>query len=232
MLEAATPTDAREEQAWNQRQLANEVARPIWRLWGYQAPSVVLGCGQRALLNDVVKRSPVDVIVRNSGGGAVLTGPWMLGLSVALPARHPFVQVSPVESYRWLGELIGCLLQARGIPADPLPPGSDELCKSTDLNWACFGGLSPWEVITNDRKIAGLAARISRNGVLLVGGVLLETPDWRILCRALGRLDGDAERLERATTSVAGESGSPLAAAGLRHALETSLHRLFGSSSP
>lgn len=201
-----TPPEAVREQLWNEEQLAQPVARPRFRLWQYQEPAVVLGCSQRRLLAQA--DGPVPVLLRQSGGGAVLTGPWMLGLSVALPPDHPLVRQGLVASYRWLGEAMAGALQQGGVGAQALAPEALRALPAeqrTAVDWACFGGLSPWEVLAQGRKIAGLAQVRRASGVLLVGGVLLRPSPWQLMCEALGCAAADAQVLA-ATTISAGEA--------------------------
>ena len=204
------------EQLWNEQQLALPVRTPAWRLWRYRQPMVVLGCSQRRLLGDADDAAGTGVLVRESGGGAVLTGPWMLGLSVALPNDHPLAAVGPVDSYRWLGQQIALVLQGIGLHgAHAISPEWLRLSRESGaphtadgIDWACFGGLSPWEVLAaNGRKLVGLAQVRRRAGVLLVGGLLLEPSPWTVLCRTLKRTDEDALRLSRITTSCRDEIG-------------------------
>lgn len=220
------------EQQWNERQLAEPVRQPAWRLWRYRQPMVVLGCSQRRLLASADEAACAPMLVRESGGGAVLTGPWMLGLSVALPADHPLVGGGPVESYRWLGERIARVLQEAGLDgAHAIAPerlrasvASHGAGPSDGIEWACFGGLSPWEVLAADgRKIVGLAQVRRRNGVLLVGGALLTPSPWSLLCRALVRPDSDAHRLARVTTSCRDEIGPSFDALALERSVGKAL---------
>lgn len=200
-----------EEQAWNRRQLEQSVAAPRWRVWTYEAPTLVLGCAQRALYERLLATPggpPLPVLLRESGGGAVLTGHWLVGVSVALPLGHAWLGQGLLESYRQLGQLHVEALADLGVTAQALPPA-----RVTDtqaalaaqglpaLDWACFGSLSPWEVVdAQGRKLVGLAQRRRQSGVLLVAGTLLATPDWGLLCSALERPQ-DAERLYRRTVT-------------------------------
>ncbi len=189
------------EQAWNEAALAQPVAAPAWRLWPYDAAAVVLGRAQRADAEAVAARTPLPVLVRASGGGPVLVGPWMLGLSVVLPAGHPLAGRGPVDGYRWLGEGVAAVLDVLGVPA--VQALSPDLARRRGADpaiaWACFGGLSPWEVVTAGRKVVGLAQVRRRHGVLVVGGVLLDAPPWERLCEAVGRPASHADALRAAT---------------------------------
>lgn len=188
---------AQDEQAWNDRQL-RAPPRPAWRLWRYREPAVVLGVGQRTL-EDSTQCAPVAVLRRRAGGGAVLVGPWMLGLSVALPADHPLVEDGLLPAYRWLGETVARALSFDGVRCHALEPQMLPGHAAAARDWACFGSLSPWEVLCDGRKIAGLAQVRTRDVVLLVGGVLLRRPDWELLCLVLGQPAHEAQRLDAAT---------------------------------
>lgn len=231
---AQAASDAAVEQRWNDAALAQPVAAPAWRLWTYAQPAVVLGRSQRAWAADATAASPLEVVVRAAGGGAVLVGPWMIGLSALLPAAHPLAGSAPVASYRWLGEVIADALHEVGVgDAKALSPEAvrERQPPGAPPDWACFGGLSPWEVVAGGgRKLAGLAQVRRRAGVLLVAGVLLDAPPWPLLCRALRRDDADAERLRCTTVGAAALAGASADALRdrLRDALAPRLARTLG----
>jgi lipoate-protein ligase A len=217
-----------QEQAWNRAQLAQPVLRPAVRLWTYAAPGVVLGRAQAALHAQLVDgRTPV--VVRDAGGGAVLTGPWMLSASIVLPADHPLLATGTVSSYRWLGMLHAGLLRDLGMGAHAVAPEALEAARpDPSLKWACFGGLSPWEVVVGRRKIVGLAQVRRRTGALLTCGTLLSPPDWPLLCSVLGADTADVARLRACTTSCAEELGTPLMATVLAERLHHMLIDVLG----
>ena len=87
-----------------------------------QQPAIVLGCSQRERLTELATQAPqVPALVRASGGGAVLTGPWMVSASVALPLTHPWVRGRLPDSYRELGQLHVDALAALGVAGRALP---------------------------------------------------------------------------------------------------------------
>lgn len=201
-----TIAHAAAEQAWNQRQLAAPVRAPRVQVWTYPTPGVVFGCAQARLHAEAAQAARTDcaLVQRRAGGGAVLVGPWMLSSSIVLPPDHRLLAGGTVSSYRWLGALHAGLMRDYGIPAHALSPA--ELARRPNdpsLGWACFGGLSPWEVVAHDRKLVGLAQLRRRDGVLLTTGTLLHRPDWALLCEALDRPDADVDRLAAVTTSCA-----------------------------
>jgi lipoate-protein ligase A len=229
-----TSTDARGEQAWNAAALAARPLAPALRVWLWPQPAIVLGCAQRRLQPEVAARSPVEVLVREAGGGAVLVGPWMIGVSLVLPCGDPRAGRSPTDGYRWLALELARALAEAGFPARALapadlaasrleggpslwvlPPGQVE-----PVGWACYGSLSAWEIVDEaGRKRVGLAQRRTRDAVLLVAGVLASPPDWALLATALGQ-PADAVRL-RALTSAC--LAAPDGVSALASAIETEL---------
>jgi lipoate---protein ligase len=236
-IETVTPL---QEQLWNAGQLALPVTEPRLRLWTYRAPGVVLGCSQTALRERVdATRARTyalagSLVQRGSGGGAVLTGPWMVSASIVLPPDHALAGPGTVSSYRWLGALHAGLLRDAGIGAYAIPPEEVRLRlgeADARLKWACYGGLSPWEVVVGARKIVGLAQMRKRTGVLITSGTLIAPPDWALLCDALGQSDGDAERLAECTTSYAEQLGTPVMAEVLAERLHHMLTDVLGEAS-
>jgi lipoate-protein ligase A len=197
---------AAQEQAWNRQQLEQAVAVPQWRIWTCERPALVLGCSQRALYERASSSGPsVEVLQRESGGGAVLTGPWLVSVSVVLPPGHAWLGQGLLESYRHLGQLHADALAELGVVVTALPPPQIAVTQTAlearglpALDWACFGSLSPWEVVDAEgRKLVGLAQRRRASGVLLVAGTLVAEPDWGVLCNALGRPDAAPQLLKR-----------------------------------
>ena len=217
---------AQEEQDWNMAQLASPVQQAQWRLWHYREPEVVLGCAQHGMLHQQ-SCSARNMVLRKAGGGAVLVGQWMLSASVVLPHSHPLVTSSPVSSYRWLGQCFADVLRLNGVAAHAITPEETRTFRQAndlgkELAWACYGDLSPWEVVVGQRKLVGLAQVRRSTGTLLVAGLLLSRPDWPVLCQAMQRPITLAYHLCGRTTSLAEETSdalglfdivSPLAAA-------------------
>lgn len=204
---------------------------PCWRVWTYQSPAIVLGCSQRALQAGIEHRlgGQAALLVRDSGGGVVLTGPWLVSASLVLPLEHPWVSHGLIESYRRLGQLHVAALGELGVAARALPP--QELPRAhvgsaaTTAAWACFGGLSPWEVVNPEgRKLVGLAQRRRQSGVLLVAGTLIGTADWPLLCAAMGHPE-DEPVLRQHTVSCEEQAGYPIAPEQFARALAQQLER-------
>ncbi|MGI8826961.1 MAG: lipoate--protein ligase family protein [Chloroflexota bacterium] len=159
--------------------LVRLASRPtIW--WHSTArPTLILGPGQRMPATGERAESMVRKIRRQAGGTAVYATDAVLGLDVALPARHPLVLPDVVESYRWMGEMWIEALAVLGVRAGlvGIKEARAARTKASPLrdlvNAACFGTLSPYEVTVEDRKLVGLAQVRRRNGQLLQAGIHL-----------------------------------------------------------
>jgi len=155
----------------------------------------VLGCSQRSLHTAIEKRvaGSIDIVDRDSGGGAVLTGPWLVSVSVVIPNRHPMLGQNLGDSYRGLAQLHVSVLENFSVTSRVwLPSELIKLPEVNDpgLNWACFGGLSHGEVINKDgRKLVGLSQKRNINGVLIVSGTLVGCVNWKLLCDAMNHHD-------------------------------------------
>lgn len=180
----------------DQQQLIDESERllasaqpgsPAVLSWSQAArEGLVLGFSQKAnILNqEALASHPLPVYHRRAGGTAVLVGSHLLGLDVVLPAGHPLILLDLVESYRWLGETWVAALHALGVSARVVPPDEaheqrallkqpETSAREEILRRACYGSLSPYEVVDGQRKVVGLDMIRRRNGTLLQAGVLL-----------------------------------------------------------
>lgn len=191
----------------------------------------MLGCSQRAWQSEVQQRlgARAAVLLRESGGGAVLAGPWLVSVSVVVPQDHSWVRDGVVASYRRIAELHVAALAEVGIASRVLHPADVTRANEAGpaVRWACFGSLSPWEVVDgHGRKVVGLAQRRRRESVLLVAGTLVSVPDWPLLCGAAGHPEDEAVLRER-TVSCEQIAGRPVAPAQLAAALAQQLDEVL-----
>ena len=162
---------------------------PATLYWSQAQPEgLVLGFSQQpTILNaHTLEHHPLPIYHRRAGGTAVLVGPHLLALDVILPAGHPLILPDLVETYRWLGETWVATLRELGLATRAVPPAEAhaqrDLLKQpatrereSILRRACYGSLSPYEVVTvsTNLKIVGLDMIRRRAGTLLQAGVLL-----------------------------------------------------------
>ncbi len=142
------------------------------------SPALVLGrAAQDPPLDlDLAGREGIAILRRGSGGGAVLWDTGLLALDVALPSEHRLADRDVVRAYRWLGEALGAAMAEIGVPGvRVVPPDvarADRVAAAATAA-ACFGSLSPYEVVADGRKLVGLSQVRRREGALLQAGIPL-----------------------------------------------------------
>lgn len=194
----------------------------------------MLGCSQRALREGVQQRlaARAALVQRESGGGAVLAGPWLVGVSLALPADHPWARAGVVGAYEPLARVHLDALSDVGVAAELLRPADVDRTNAAipTVRWACFGSLSPWELVAaGGRKLVGLAQRRRRDVVLLVAGTLVAPPDWLLLCEAAGQ-PADLAALRACTVSCEEVAGHALPVGDFAAALAARLEEALRPS--
>ncbi len=182
--------------------------RPIL-YWSIADPTgLVLGFSQKhSILNPASLTSlALPIYHRRAGGTAVLVGPHLLSLDVILPAGHPLIHSDIVESYRWFGEAWVAALRQLGVQARSVPPAEAHaqrtLRKQPEssayellMYRACYGSLSPYEVVVGQRKVVGFDMVRRRVGTLLQAGIVLHW-DTTLLAYLLGHTE-EEQRLLR-----------------------------------
>jgi len=155
--------------------------RPALRWYVVSERALILGASQRPLAVDIdaCRAAGVAVYQRSAGGATVLVDPDMLGLDVALPPDDPLLARDLTASYRPFGEAWRAALRSLGVPAatvsvDEARASARDTSEAARLaRLACFGGLSPYEVTVDGRKVVGLAQVRRRHGALFQTAVQL-----------------------------------------------------------
>jgi lipoate---protein ligase len=152
----------------------------LWWHWTDGA-AIILGAGQSGVEVDVraCVATGVQIAKRNSGGTTVYADPDLVGLDVALPPGHRLNGTDIVESYRWLGEVWVNTLRRLDVSAQLVSiEEARARARTTEtlesiLRMACFGSISPYEVLVGGRKLVGLS-QVRRGGrVLFQSGIYL-----------------------------------------------------------
>jgi lipoate---protein ligase len=149
--------------------------RPTPTLWWYRPNSaaIVLGRGQRGLRLE----TPLPVLERSSGGGAVLLDPSMLSLDVLLPSDHPLLDGDVGAVFGHVGRAWAAALGALGVPdvsvhTEPSAARRQGEGRERLLAAVCYATAGRGEVLAGGRKLVGLSQRRRRWGALVQCGML------------------------------------------------------------
>lgn len=159
---------------------------PTLRWYRSATPALVLGRGQ----GDIPVLGDLPVVIRQSGGGAVLMDADLLSLDVLVPAGDPWLEGGPGAVFAPVGEAWARALRELGVRGVDVHRGANAVRRRGDarerlLAAVCYATLGRGEVTAEGRKLVGLAQRRRRTGALVQCGLLRR---WRpaALLAALG----------------------------------------------
>ena len=194
--------------------ISGAAAVPALRWYWALRPTLILGVFQPAeLINSAAADvAGVPIVRRRSGGTAVLAGPPLLSVDIAVPFGHKLAPPDVTESYHWLGQLwldtlvtlglqgarLVTIDEARQNPYRPVRHNAPEQELSDDqlAGLACYASLSPYEVAIGKQKIVGLA-QVRRRGVALYQVGLPLSWDSTLLASLLTLRPADLSRMAR-----------------------------------
>jgi len=113
----------------------------------------------------VAKATPLRPLVRRPTGGGIVPHDRDWTYSVVLPPDHFWYQLKAIESYRRVHEWVRAAFNETGIPAELASEPRREAVGQ------CFVGAEQFDVLAQNRKIAGAAQRRTRDGLLIQGSV-------------------------------------------------------------
>ena len=151
--------------AWDEALLeaAPRLGQPVLRFYGWTEPAATFGYFQKyAEIQSLTNLRPL--IRRPTGGGLVPhDADWTY--SLVFPAGDPWHQLKAKESYRRAHAWIQAAFTRAGVTTELSPA-----CRN-EARGQCFIGAEQFDVLWQDRKIAGAAQRRNREGLLIQGSI-------------------------------------------------------------
>ena len=151
--------------AWDET-LLESVARltsPVLRFYGWTEPAATFGYFQK--FADVEGMTKLRPLIRRPTGGGLVPHDADWTYSLAFPPGNPWYELKAVESYRRAHEWVRAAF-ARSSLVTELSP-----CCRKEVPGQCFIGAEQFDVLWQDRKIAGAAQRRTRDGLLIQGSI-------------------------------------------------------------
>jgi len=148
---------------------ASQRKRPLLRLYGWDREAVSIGYVQK------IARAPQErgEIVRRPTGGGVVFHEHHFTYTVVMPNEHWVVKdTQPVESYSWLNRAVQAGLKQLRFDSEL---ASEDIPKTVDRSsMVCFVTPTKYDLLAEDKKVAGSAQRRAREGMLHQGSIEME----------------------------------------------------------
>jgi lipoate-protein ligase A len=139
------------------------LARPVLRFYAWSESAASFGYFQRYA--EVANTTPLRPLVRRPTGGGIVPHDCDWTYSVVVPPGHFWYQLKAIESYRRVHEWIQGAFSDMGLAAELA------LERRGEAAGQCFVGAEQFDVVADERKIAGAAQRRTRDGLLIQGSV-------------------------------------------------------------
>jgi lipoate-protein ligase A len=152
----------------------HQLNQPVLRFYSWNEPAASFGYFQRCA--EVSRATPLRPLVRRPTGGGIVPHDNDWTYSLVFPPSHPWYALKAVESYRRVHDWLRAAFEEIGVAAT--------LASAAQKQGAgqCFSGAEQFDVLLQDRKIAGAAQRRTRDGLLVQGSIQppagLERGSW------------------------------------------------------
>ncbi|MDH4231004.1 MAG: lipoate--protein ligase family protein [Nitrospirota bacterium] len=167
------PCDAFHNMALDEA-IATEVRKgdvpPTLRLYGWDRPSLTLGCFQKTADINIVycRAQDIPVVRRPTGGRAVLHGDELTYSFSAKTDRGPFSH-GLLDSYGRISEAFSIALKKTGVTAES--KRDRETGRVPDRSPLCFQSSSYGELLLENKKLVGSAQKRWDDGLLQQGSI-------------------------------------------------------------
>jgi lipoyl(octanoyl) transferase len=151
--------------AWDETllEVVAKLGHPVLRFYGWIEPAATFGYSQR--FADVASWTALRPLIRRPTGGGLVPHDADWTYSLLFPPGHWWYQSRAPESYQRVHEWIRIALTKLKMEVRLASQ-----CQMEGLG-QCFVGAEQFDVLCNDRKIAGAAQRRNRLGLLIQGSV-------------------------------------------------------------
>ncbi|WDE99059.1 biotin/lipoate A/B protein ligase family protein [Lentisphaera profundi] len=152
---------------------AIDLPGPLLRLYEWSTNSISFGYTQKF---ERIPQEGYDLVRRPTGGGIVYHQHHFT-YTVVLPPKHWIVkETKPVESYAYLNRCVQSALQSLSLTSSL---AQEEIPKSVDrAGMVCFVTPTRYDLLSDEKKIAGSAQRRSKLGMLHQGSIECEGHDF------------------------------------------------------
>ena len=155
-------------------------ANPTLRFYGWTQPAFSFGYFQDIAAEvdvDACRAEGIELVKRMTGGGIVVHG-WELTYTLILPRNAGEMNIS--DAYHTIGQSLVKAFQQLCIPAQRYTecPKSSQTVQNI-----CLTNPAEHDVMSDNKKLAGVSVRRNRSGIMFQGYISLDMPPSSILAR-------------------------------------------------
>ena len=157
-----------------------EQPNPTLRFYTWSSPAFSFGYFQDIASEvnvEACRADGIELVKRMTGGGTVVHG-WDLTYTLILPRYRGEKSIS--EAYQCIGQSLVKAFEKLGIPAECHAVGTDASQSTQNI---CLTNPADYDVMCDNKKLAGVSVRRNRNGMMFQGYISLDMPPSSILAR-------------------------------------------------
>ena len=155
-------------------------ANPTLRFYGWTQPAFSFGYFQDIAAEvdvDACRAEGIELVKRMTGGGIVVHG-WELTYTLILTRGAGEMNIS--DAYHSIGQSLVKAFQQLGIPTQRY---AECLDASESAQNICLTNPAEHDVMSDNKKLAGVSVRRNRNGIMFQGYISLDMPPSAILAQ-------------------------------------------------
>jgi lipoate---protein ligase len=160
-----------------------ENKNPILHLYEWKKPSISFGyfIDLNKYLNiDLLNAKEIDFARRPTGGGIVFHI-WDYAFSFLMPSHHPLFSINTLKNYQLVNQVVLEALNELLVKNKLELTGYTFDAKDPDQLNFCMANPTKYDVIIDNKKVAGAAQRKTKDGFLHQGTISLALPQKEIL---------------------------------------------------
>lgn len=153
---------------------------PTLRFYEWSSPAFSFGYFQDIASEvdaEACRAEGIELVKRMTGGGTVVHG-WELTYTLVLPRDAAEMGIS--ETYQRIGRSLVKAFLKLGVPAQCYAAYPDSSDTAPNI---CLTNPAEHDVMSDDKKLAGVSVRRNRDGIMFQGYISLDMPPASILNR-------------------------------------------------
>jgi lipoyl(octanoyl) transferase len=190
--------------------------KPVLRFYGWTEPAATFGYFQK--FSEVGRATLLRPLIRRPTGGGIVPHDTDWTYSFTVPPDAGWYSLSAIESYQRIHEWIQSAFTKLNVATELAP------CCKKSVPGQCFVGQEKFDLLRHGKKIAGVAQRRNKLGLLIQGSV--QPPPLPLV-----RSDWEKAMCEVAREKFRVEWTKLLPDAGLRERAETLADEKFSKDS-